>query len=51
MAIRVFKDGKEVEKYKISPAAELETWEIESQKKVPIYEPIREEKEGLYREE
>ena len=47
--IRFFKDGVDVTPYKYT---DKPTWEIESSKPVPIYEPVRKkEEEGLSDEE
>lgn len=49
MALRIYKDGKEIEQYKIPAASTLPVWEIESMKEPPLYEPVRDdEKKGFY---
>lgn len=39
MALKIYKDGKEIEKYKIPAASTLPVWEIEAAKNPPLYEP------------
>lgn len=47
MAIRFFdENGKEIEKYKIPDASKKPVYEIESEKPIPIYEPIQDNQDG-----